>query len=105
LRNDIRSIKKRIQNYIKKNRRRTKGTENITIAACSLFYGSSLKNIINLCPFFVGSGLIPLKIIALDNMKVRVAGTMQEIKEMNPAIIREWDAMIAKENAKEHQLR
>jgi hypothetical protein len=37
----------------------------------------------------------------MDDMKVKIAGTIKKIKEVNPAIIREWDAAIAKENAKE----
>lgn len=45
------------------------------------------------------------KLIAMESMKVRVAGTIKEIKENDPAIIREWDLAIAKENAKESQLR
>ncbi|XP_070506650.1 ATP-binding cassette sub-family C member Sur isoform X2 [Chironomus tepperi] len=40
-------------------------------------------------------------IIAMDDMKVRIAGTMKSIKDIDPKIIREWDAAIAKENAKE----
>jgi hypothetical protein len=34
-------------------------------------------------------------------MKVRIAGTMKAIKEVDPALVHEWDAAIAKENAKE----
>ena len=45
------------------------------------------------------------KLIAMENLRVRVAGTMKEVKERDPAIIREWDLAIAKENAKESQLR
>lgn len=41
----------------------------------------------------------------MENMKVRVAGSLAEVKERDPAIIREWDIAIAKENAKESQLR
>ena len=41
------------------------------------------------------------QIIAMDDMKVRIAGTMKNIKDIDPKIIREWDAAIAKENAKE----
>ena len=42
-----------------------------------------------------------IQIIAMDDMKVRIAGTMKNIKDIDPKIIREWDAAIAKENAKE----
>lgn len=37
----------------------------------------------------------------MDDMRVRISGTMKAIKNADPAIIREWDAAIAKENAKE----
>lgn len=45
------------------------------------------------------------KLIAMENMRVRVSGSIKEIKERDPAIIREWDLAIAQENAKESQLR
>lgn len=62
------------------------------------------QNIINLCPF--PFSVIKLKkLIAMENMKVRASGSMKEIKEKDPAIIREWDLAIAKENAKDCQLR
>lgn len=41
----------------------------------------------------------------MENMRVRACGCLNEIKENDPAIIREWDLAIAKENAKESQLR
>ena len=41
----------------------------------------------------------------MENMRVRVCGSLSEIKENDPAIIREWDLAIAKENAKDSQLR
>lgn len=41
----------------------------------------------------------------MENMRVRVSGSIKEIKERDPAIIREWDLAIAQENAKESQLR
>lgn len=41
----------------------------------------------------------------MENMKVRANGSLAEIKERDPAIIREWDLAIAKENAKESQLK
>lgn len=66
------------------------------------------KNIINLCPFSHCS-VIKLKtqkkLIAMESMRVRVTGSLAEIKEKDPAIIREWDLAIAKENAKESQLK
>lgn len=37
----------------------------------------------------------------MENMKVRIAGTMKMIKDVDPNLVREWDAAIAKENAKE----
>lgn len=37
----------------------------------------------------------------MDDMRVRIAGTLKSIKEVDPAIIREWEAAISKENAKE----
>lgn len=37
----------------------------------------------------------------MEGMKVRVAGTMKIIKDVDPTLVREWDAAIAKENAKE----
>lgn len=37
----------------------------------------------------------------MGDMKVRIAGTMSSIKDVDPQIIREWDAAIAKENAKD----
>lgn len=37
----------------------------------------------------------------MENMKVRIAGTMKAIKIADPALVHEWDAAIAKENAKE----
>lgn len=43
--------------------------------------------------------------IAMENMRVRVNGSMKEIKETDPAMIKEWDLAIAMENAKESQLR
>jgi hypothetical protein len=45
------------------------------------------------------------KLIAMDELRVRVTGSMNEIKEKDPAIIREWDLAIAKQNANESQLR
>lgn len=41
----------------------------------------------------------------MESMRVRVTGGLAEIKEKDPAIIREWDLAIAKENAKESQLK
>lgn len=41
----------------------------------------------------------------MEHMRVRVAGTMSQVRENDPAIIREWDLSIAKENAKDNQLR
>lgn len=41
----------------------------------------------------------------MENLGVRVSGSMKEIKEKDSAIIREWDLAIAKENAEESQLR
>jgi hypothetical protein len=41
----------------------------------------------------------------MENLRVRVAGSMEQIKENDPAMVREWDLAIAKENAKESQLR
>lgn len=41
----------------------------------------------------------------MENMKVRASGAMKDIKEIDPGLIREWDLAIAKENAKESQLR
>lgn len=35
----------------------------------------------------------------MENMRVRVCGRLNEIKENDPALIREWDLAIAKENA------
>jgi hypothetical protein len=46
-----------------------------------------------------------LKLIAMDKLGVRVAGSMEQIRTKDPALIREWDLAIAKENAKESQLR
>jgi hypothetical protein len=45
------------------------------------------------------------KVIAMDDLRVRITGNMEEIKVKDPAIIREWDLAIAKQNAKESQLR
>lgn len=42
-----------------------------------------------------------MELIAMENMKVRIAGTMKAIKDFDPSLVREWDAAIAKENAKE----
>ena len=41
----------------------------------------------------------------MENLRVRAAGSMKQIKEKDPAIIREWDLAIAKEQAKRSQLR
>lgn len=41
----------------------------------------------------------------MENMRVRVSGTMNEIKQKDPAIVREWDIIIAKESDKKSQLR
>lgn len=41
----------------------------------------------------------------MENSKVRVSGNMQQIKEKDPMVVLEWDLAIAKENAKESQLR
>lgn len=41
----------------------------------------------------------------MENLRVRASGSMNEIKEKDPAVIREWDLAIAKKNAKESQLR
>lgn len=46
-----------------------------------------------------------MKLIAMDNQAVRVSGTMKEIKEKDPSIIKEWDTAIAKESSKDNQLR
>lgn len=46
-----------------------------------------------------------MKLIAMDNQTVRVSGTMKEIKEKEPSIIKEWDTAIAKESSKDSQLR
>ena len=40
----------------------------------------------------------------MADSKIRVAGTMKEIMEWEPQIVREWDELIAKENAQESQL-
>lgn len=37
----------------------------------------------------------------MENMKVRIAGTMKIIKETDSPLVHEWDVAIAKENAKE----
>lgn len=42
-----------------------------------------------------------MQLIAMESMKVRISGTMKAIKSADPALVREWDAAIAKENAKE----
>lgn len=62
--------------------------------------------LINTKMFFLTLNFFPFlskmtQIIAMEDMKVRIAGTMRSIKEVDPKIIREWDAAIAKENAKE----
>lgn len=57
----------------------------------------------NECPFLIKFHFI--KLIAMDNQAVRVSGTMKEIKEKDPSIIKEWDTAIAKENSKDSQLR
>lgn len=41
----------------------------------------------------------------MESMRVRVSGSLSEIKAKDPALIKEWDQAIAKENAKESQLR
>jgi hypothetical protein len=41
----------------------------------------------------------------MENNGIRISGTMKEIKEQDPNIVRDWDAAIATENAKESQLR
>lgn len=41
----------------------------------------------------------------MESLRVRAAGSMEQIKAKDPAIIREWELAIAKENAKESQLR
>jgi hypothetical protein len=41
----------------------------------------------------------------MENLRVRVSGSMKEIKEKDPAMVREWDVAIAKQNAKQNQLR
>jgi hypothetical protein len=41
----------------------------------------------------------------MENLRVRVSGSMKEIKEKDPAMVREWDLAIAKQNAKQSQLR
>lgn len=41
----------------------------------------------------------------MENMKVRVSGSLKDIKEKDSAIIQEWDLAIAMENAKDSQLR
>lgn len=41
----------------------------------------------------------------MENLRVRVAGSLGEVKEADPAIIRDWDHAIAKENAKQNELR
>jgi phage terminase large subunit-like protein len=41
----------------------------------------------------------------MESLRVRVAGSMEQIRETDPAMIREWDLAIAKENAKDSQLR
>ncbi|CAO1396998.1 unnamed protein product [Diamesa serratosioi] len=43
-------------------------------------------------------------LIAMDNQTVRVSGTMKEIKEKEPSLIKEWDTAIAKESSKDNQL-
>ncbi|CRK93043.1 CLUMA_CG006547, isoform A [Clunio marinus] len=43
-------------------------------------------------------------LIAIEKLKIRVSWVMNQVKERDPAIIREWDLAIAKENAKESQL-
>lgn len=37
----------------------------------------------------------------MENMKVRIAGTLKAIRDVDPNLVREWDAAIAKENAKD----
>jgi hypothetical protein len=41
----------------------------------------------------------------MENLRVRAAGSLEEVKAKDPAMIREWDLAIAKENSKESQLR
>lgn len=41
----------------------------------------------------------------MEHLKVRAAGSMEQIRERDPVMIQEWDIAIAKENAKESQLR
>lgn len=41
----------------------------------------------------------------MENLRVRAAGSMEQIREKDPAVIREWDLAIAKENARKSQLR
>lgn len=41
----------------------------------------------------------------MDSQAIRVSGTMEEIKEKDPSIIKEWDTAIAKESSKDSQLR
>jgi hypothetical protein len=41
----------------------------------------------------------------MENMSVRVAGGMDEVRAKDPALVREWDSAIGKENAKDGQLR
>lgn len=67
-----------------------------------------LINCVPFSPFllhFTRLGLVNEKLIAMDNMRIRISGSLSEIKSKDPALIKEWDQAIAKENAKESQLR
>lgn len=41
----------------------------------------------------------------MDNSKIRISGTIKEIQEHDPDLIKDWDVAIAKENAKDNELR
>ncbi len=40
-------------------------------------------------------------LVAMEDMKMRISGTLKSIKESDPSLVKEWAAAIAKENAKE----
>lgn len=41
----------------------------------------------------------------MDNNKIRISGTMKEIQEHDPNLIKDWDVAIAKESAKDNEFR
>ena len=59
---------------------------------------ASSNQLVMVSPLF-----LDMQIIAMEDMRVRAAGKLGEVKEIDPTIVKEWDAVIAKENAKEEE--